>query len=306
MVVTGAASTSASGSDGDLPAVGYALVCVGSDSVRELVLEALREEGIEARTVDDEAGMQDCYRLRRPGVLVAEHAPPDLYADDIDQARRRLDAESGIATPLLLIAQPDASGHIDPAPPSELLTLPLSPEYAGARILEWVDRTPVRWRRAELPANEAQRLAALEALGVLDTEPEERFDRVVRIAAEAFDVPIALVSLVDSDRQWFKARQGLEAPQTHRDMAFCAHVVRDEAAMIVPDTELDDRFADHPLVRGEPGIRFYAGVPLVLDDGHCVGTLCLIDTRPRDADFGDRALLDDLRDMVVAELQKAP
>src|SRR5262245_25874458 len=113
---------------------------------------------------------------------------------------------------------------------------------------------------ADLPANEAQRLAALERAGILDTPPEAPFDTVAQLAASICDVPIALVTLVDRDRQWFKAKVGLAVPQTPREQAFCAHAILDDAPLVVRDALTDARFADNPLVVGNPGIRFYAGV----------------------------------------------
>lgn len=131
------------------------------------------------------------------------------------------------------------------------------------------------------PDNEAERLHALCGLNLLDTAPEERFDRITRIAAQFFDVPIVLVSLIDSDRQWFKSRHGLAAEETPRSMAFCAHAIEQDDVLIVEDATLDDRFRNNPLVTGEPFIRFYAGYPIRTSDGVVVGTLCLIDKTPR-------------------------
>jgi len=113
-----------------------------------------------------------------------------------------------------------------------------------------------------IPDNETQRLAALHALDVLDTPPEERFDRITRIAARLMDVPICLVTLVDANRQWFKSCIGLDASETPRDISFCGHAILAPEALVIPDAAADPRFADNPLVAGEPRIRFYAGEPL--------------------------------------------
>ena len=153
-----------------------------------------------------------------------------------------------------------------------------------------------------LPPNEAERLRALCALGLLDTPAEERFDRVTRLALAIFDVPIALVSLVDADRQWFKSRQGLEVPETKRALSFCGHAIRGPGLFIIPDAARDERFADNPLVAGSPDIRFYAGAPLAAPDGHRIGTLCLIDRRPRELDPEQRRALRDLGDIVQDEI----
>jgi two-component system, sensor histidine kinase and response regulator len=134
-----------------------------------------------------------------------------------------------------------------------------------------------------MPLDEAARLSALLRLEILDTDPEEAFDDLVRAAAQVCGVPISLVSLVDDRRQWFKARVGLDATQTPRDIAFCAHaIVGDAEIMEVPDATKDPRFAQSPLVVGRPDIRFYAGAKLTTSDGHALGTLCVIDRQPRD------------------------
>ena len=135
--------------------------------------------------------------------------------------------------------------------------------------------------RGPIPKDEEQRMASLRELKLLDTEPDERFDRITRLASALFDVPISMVTLVDEHRQWFKSCIGLDKKHDSRDTAFCAHVVYSRAPMIIEDAFLDERFADNPLVINEPRIRFYAGYPLILDNGSCIGTLCLIDSRPR-------------------------
>jgi len=155
---------------------------------------------------------------------------------------------------------------------------------------------------APIPANDAERLRALRELLILDTPPEERFDRIVEFAAGEFDMPIALISLIDEKRQWFKARVGMEACETSREISFCGHAILQSDLFEVLDAALDPRFADNPLVVGAPFIRFYIGAPLALPGGATVGTLCLIDTKPRHFDMLDRAILGTLRDLVVAEL----
>lgn len=184
------------------------------------------------------------------------------------------------------------------------LIRPFSQQYARTRIRAWILRTTCRWIQAQIPGHEEARLAALDKLEILDTEPEERFDRITRIASEAFDVPIALVSLVDRDRQWFKSCIGLNTKETPRDMAFCAHAILKNELLIVPDAFQDPRFADNPLVTDEPRVRFYAGCPLQLPDGNLMGTLCLIDTRPRQLDDRQIKLLQDLGKLAEMELSR--
>ena len=155
----------------------------------------------------------------------------------------------------------------------------------------------------ENPANEPQRLAALHSLGILDTPGDERFDRITRIAKALFNVPIALVSLVDENRQWFKSKQGLEATETPREISFCGHAILGSGVFVVNDTLEDERFADNPLVSANPHIRFYAGCPLQLGRDLTLGTLCIIDTQPREFSRQDAQLLGDLARQVEAELK---
>ena len=155
---------------------------------------------------------------------------------------------------------------------------------------------------APIPPNDAQRLRALRELLILDTPPEARFDRITDFAASEFGVAIALVSLVDENRQWFKARTGTEACDTARDISICGHAIMGSEVFVVEDTARDPRFADNPLVTGDPFIRFYAGAPLILPDGMAVGTLCVIDTEPRIFSRIDQAILSALRDVAVEEL----
>jgi PAS domain S-box-containing protein len=156
---------------------------------------------------------------------------------------------------------------------------------------------------AGLPANERQRLDALHSFEILDTQAEEAFDRFTRIAARMIGVPIALVSLVDEARQWFKSHHGIAATETPRDWAFCAYAIQDDKILVVDDASKDPRFADNPLVTGVPDIRFYAGAPLRTRDNFNIGTLCVIDPQPRRGLTPDQQeLLADLADAVVNQL----
>ena len=153
------------------------------------------------------------------------------------------------------------------------------------------------------PDNEAQRIRTLHALNLLDTGPDERFDRLTRLAQRLFDTPIALVSLVDSDRQWFKSRVGTNVRETPRELAFCAHTILGDDVLIIPDASADERFRDHPLVADLPEIRFYAGCPVKAPDGSALGTLCVIDHEPREVGADDASLLRDLAGMLEQELK---
>lgn len=144
---------------------------------------------------------------------------------------------------------------------------------------------------APTPQNEADRLAALHAYQLLDTEPEPTYDRITSLAAAGAETPTALISLIAADRQWFKSRVGLDVVETSRAVAFCAHTILQDAPLIVPDARADPRFANNPLVVGAPEIRSYAGFPLATSCGHNLGTLCVISPRPGAPAKGQQALL---------------
>jgi diguanylate cyclase (GGDEF)-like protein len=154
-----------------------------------------------------------------------------------------------------------------------------------------------------IPPDEAERLKALRRLNILDTPAEERFDRITRLARRVLGVPMALVSLVDEDRQWFKSAQGVDAEETAREISFCGHGINAEGEFVVPDSHADPRFADNPMVTGEPGIRFYGGVPLRAEEGLKVGMFCVMDRKPRHLSTDDIQTLHDLAALVEDELR---
>ncbi len=156
--------------------------------------------------------------------------------------------------------------------------------------------------KVPLPNNESDRIAALRSMRLLDTGIEERFERITRTVRRVFDVPIALISLVDEDRQWFKSRSGFEPAQTPRDISFCGHAIFSADLLVISDATADVRFADNPLVVGEQHLRFYAGVPLQGAGGHLVATLCLLDRVSREFNQADRAALRDLAAWAELEL----
>lgn len=158
--------------------------------------------------------------------------------------------------------------------------------------------------RANLPENEAARLSALRDYHILDTLPEQAFDDITLLASQICGTPIALVSLIDQDRQWFKSKQGLEATETPRDLAFCAHaLLQPHELLIVPDARQDERFADNPFVTGAPHIQFYVGAPLVSSRGDTLGTLCVIDHQPRELSESQRHTLRVLARQVMAQME---
>jgi signal transduction histidine kinase len=157
--------------------------------------------------------------------------------------------------------------------------------------------------KAPLPANEADRLAALYALGVLDSAPETDFDDIVALASTVCGVPMSLVSLIDTDRQWFKARVGTDLTETSRDLSFCAHAILGRDLLVVPDAQEDARFRDNPAVTADGGVRFYAGAPLVTTEGFGLGALCVVDSKPRRLGMEQLQALRALARQVTSQLE---
>ncbi|MCP9930412.1 GAF domain-containing protein [Cyanobium sp. AMD-g] len=295
----------AAGGQAEMPGAPAAMVWVADRDLEAGLSTALRLEGLPCRVARDEADLLQALERQGASVLLLEQAPgPE--GPGLTHHLRRFLGMSAAATPVLMLAAEESLARRDEPLVSEWLVQPISESFLRARLRAWSLGSPCRWQRARPPGDEPRRLRRLGELGLLDTEREERFDRLTRIAAAAFDVPIALISLIDAERQWFKSCHGLATCQTSRDLAFCAHAVAQKSDLLVADTWLDDRFADNPLVLGEPRIRFYAGSPLTLDDGTCLGTLCLIDTRPRQLSSTELALLHDLRDLVLLEISPTP
>jgi phosphoribosyl 1,2-cyclic phosphodiesterase len=292
-----------------IPSARSVLEAVAESPMGRVLGRAVTDDGLRLVRVHDASSIPPKFRSERFALFLLQH---ELSGGDTLQLCRSLRSDPAAVDrdlPIVLVktGENSAEQRVEAdAGVTDWLTWPFSEEYARARIRAWVLREACRWKNAPLPADEDRRLRALHETGLLDTEPEERFDRFTRIAAALFDVPIALVSLVDKDRQWFKSRQGTDVSQTDRDKAFCAHVILGSEVMQVPDALADDRFADNPLVTGEPRVRFYAGAPLSLGDGSPVGTLCVIDHRARNLDEGQLRLLSDLSKLVERELQKSP
>jgi len=288
----------------DAPAIKDSLIILGiaDAELAATLAEAASVEGVRVVQVSDGASTLKLARSTPPSLLLVEDELPDI--DGLSVCRSlRMDGDRRLSdVPVVIVGSQEETREGMSAGATGWLTKPFSPQYARAQIQAWLMRSACRWMRAALPVDENTRLAALRGLAILDTPPEERFDRITRVAAALADVPIALVSLIDEDRQWFKSCVGLEVSETSRELAFCAHVTQNRKPMIVPDTHLDDRFAGSPLVTGGPRIRFYAGFPVFHRNGGCLGTLCLIDTRPRQ--FSDVAIqrFTDLANVVEQEL----
>lgn len=154
------------------------------------------------------------------------------------------------------------------------------------------------------PESEQARLEALRRFNLLDTPPEEVYQDLVNIAANVLDVPISLVSLIDEDRQWFKASKGLDVTETPREYAFCAHAIMGPDTFVVEDATKDERFAKNPLVTGAPDIRFYMGAPLITSEGHALGSICVIDCKPRHVTPEKKSVLEALRRIAVSLIEQ--
>lgn len=157
--------------------------------------------------------------------------------------------------------------------------------------------------RANIPVNEEARLKKLYDYAILDTAPESTFDRLTLLASRTFNVPIAAISLIDSNRQWFKSAVGIDASEMPRDVAFCSYPVANGQSLVVADSTHDIRFARNPLVVGAPHVRFYAGVPLRTPDGYIIGTLCIADNQPRNFSSQDLAQLESLAATVIMQIE---
>jgi len=153
------------------------------------------------------------------------------------------------------------------------------------------------------PANEEARVIALDKYAILDTDPEQSFDDLTLLASFVCKTPIALISLVDEDRQWFKSRVGIDASETSRDIAFCSTAILQSDVFVVPDALADERFRDNPLVVSDPHIRFYAGAPLINEEGYALGTLCVVDRAPRELAPEQKEALKALGRLVLAQLE---
>ena len=242
------------------------------------------------------AGAASRLRFSSTAPVTTRSAMCAKIAADRANERRRM--------PVLVVSDREYPGG-EQAGVAEWLVKPFSSAYAQAKVQAWVHRGASRWQKASVPADEERRMATLRALRLLDTPPEPRFDRLTRLGepilrrADGGDRvrrPRPAMVQVVASASTFK--------ETSRDSAFAAHVVVNRTTLVVNDALLDDRFAENPLVIAEPRVRFYAGAPLILLDGTCIGTLSLLDTRPRWFAASDIQLLEDLRDLAVSEIER--
>ena len=279
------------------------LLGIGDTETADLISGAVEPESIRIVQASNHPMAIEEYRSERPSLVIIDESLSGGSAQETSNAIRQVDGDAD-EVPIIVVAE-EGSGLTDGSPAvTDWLIKPFSREYVRTRIMAWVLRQSCRWMPAPLPDDEQQRLAALHDLAILDTEPEERFDRITRLAAAIFDVPVVLITFIDRDRQWFKSARGVETRETPRDRAFCAHTILKDGVTVIPDALLDDRFADNPFVVGEARIRFYAGHPLTANDGSHLGALCLIDTQPRQLDDGKVDLLRDLTALVQRELAR--
>jgi phosphoribosyl 1,2-cyclic phosphodiesterase/DNA-binding response OmpR family regulator len=282
-----------------------AIVFARTPEVADSLASAARSEELDVVVTSDLREAYEMVRETEPGIVLAE-AVDDDGGFDLVAAIRGLGSAFGRDVPLIMVGPARARWRPDAAETgiTEWLVWPASTFFVRTKLRAWLLRRASRWQNAPLPADERQRLASLHALDILDTAPEQRFDRYTEEISSALDVPVALVSLVDSDRQWFKSRRGIETAETSREVSLCAHAILGGDVLQIEDTLIDPRFADNPMVAGDPRIRFYAGMPLTLGDGTRVGTLCVADFRPRHLGASE---LDELRRVarhVEVELQR--
>lgn len=286
------------------PALRTASVLVGMQNAHlaKIILEAAKAEGVQVEHLDDAVKIKEAAQSKVPGLIFLED---NIGTSDglaiCQQLRQSLDPRLHVV-PILIVAAQERKEQGRKVGVTQWLLTPFSSQYARTQIQSWLLRSACHWMRPELPSDETERLKILRELAILDTSPEEKFDRITRIAVSICDVPIALVSLIDQDRQWFKSCIGLDVTETSREVSFCAHAITSRQILIVSDTLLDHRFAANPLVVSGPRIRFYAGFPIFHANGVCLGTLCLIDTRPRHLSTATVARLEDLAILVQREI----
>jgi DNA-binding response OmpR family regulator len=286
-----------------------AVLVTDDEAVRKTLHEILAEKGFQIAAPPDGQVAVAMVARSNPSLLLV--GPPFARTDEagLIPVVRSVLGMRDLPVMALTESEEEAEGILA-AGADEYLVLPLRPGTARKR-LESLMRRNEGWSPLEdvmrpiTPAGEQKRLEDLRSTGMLDTAEEERFDRLTRKAAEQFEVPISLVSLVDEDRQWFKSHYGLESRQTPRDVSFCGHAVLGEEVFVVEDSYLDPRFSFNPLVTGEPHIRFYAGYPLRGPAGQRIGSFCIVDHKPRTMSATERGALETLGREVEQELGRA-
>ncbi len=276
-------------------------IAVADPDIEAALLDASAAEHFEALACRDLAEVFETVRTRHTPIVVLE-AAPDRSLDELAADARDVLGHSPEGVTVVYVTTTTPPGNEIRPEITDWLVWPASESHLRTKLRAWLFRRACRWQAAALPTSEPERLVALWNLGILDTDPDARFDRYTEVACSTFDVPIALVSLVDADRQWFKSRHGIDLTETHRDMSMCAHAILHDDVFVVTDALRDERFAENPAVVRDPRLRFYAGVPLAASGGHRVGTLCIMDHRPRLLNEPQLERLRELGRMVEAEL----
>lgn len=289
-----------------LTAASEALVAV-LDPVWRIVLEqALKESDYDVTVVS--GGVEALARVakKKPQVLIAATNLPDLDGIRLIDGIRRVIG----ATDLPIFAFGESAADLNKAleagaddvlqPPIDVVTVAARVRNVLQRRTGWSDPTEVM--KPPIPANEVERLEALRKTALLDTAPEEKFDRFTRKAQELFNVPMSKITLVDSDRQWFKSQQGMPLNETSRDISFCGHGINNDDLFIVPDATLDARFSLNPLVTEDPNVRFYAGYPIAAPGGEKIGMFCILDHKPRELTDEEKEKLRELGRQVTEEV----
>ena len=270
------------------------------DGLADRIAQAIAHEPVKMLRARSASEAVTRFAVDRPAMVMIDDALEGVTG--LELADRIGAASSDL--PVLIISTAPSPTDVPLKSSIDWLQSPFSIEYARSRIRTWIMRTGLQWARAELPSNEQERLASLHRLGILDSGSDESLDRSTRIAAALFDAPLAIVSIVDADRQWFKSSFGTDVRVTARDMSFCAHAIAADDMLVVPDTQKDQRFSGHPQVSGDPHIRFYAGAPLRDEGGLCLGTLCVLDFKPRALSEDALAHLRDLARLIEEELRR--
>jgi DNA-binding response OmpR family regulator len=281
------------------------LVALDDPELRERLMEAVMADGLKLATAVDAQTVMKPPAAAPPSLLMLGRRLGGRDGLEVARAVRKGSVEGyDKDVPIVLVAsnesQADRSAGAE-AGVTDWLVAPFSMLYARTRVRAWTLRQACRWIAAAAPPDETERLRALHEYGILDTPSEERFDRITRLARRLLDVPAAMVTLIDSERQWFKSTAGFEVTETPRDLAFCSYAIQQDEMFVVPDALADPRFADNPVVADGPRLRFYAGRPVHID-GRRVGTLCVVDSRPRQLGEDDKKALDDLAQLVEKEL----
>jgi hypothetical protein len=304
-VIPSAISRTAAEAPTPVAAARSILLAVSEAREERFLREALAIEGFELACADGSPTLADRVRLTKPALVLLGADEPDALAS-VKSLRSAPDPL--VRDVPLVVVGPERGSEESwfTAGATDVVPRPLSTAYVRSRVRAWLLRTRGRWEGPPLPANEAERLEAVRTLKLLDTPPDERFDRITRLAARLFNAPAATIGLMDNDRLWYKSRIGFELAQVPRDLTLCAFALVQPDGLVVPDVLDDDRYADMPRPNSSFRPRFYAGQPLHGPRGLPVGTLCVMDSRPRMLSNDEQQVLRDLAALVDELLRQSP